>query len=80
MYFDLNDVQNVIDTINAWVTGFLTMVVSVLQGFIPLFYTVSPDGGTTPGSLTIYGVLGLMGIGIGLVYLALNFARGFFLK
>lgn len=80
MYFDIQDVQNIIDTITAWVTGFTVMVVNVLQGFVPLFYTVSIDSGVTAGSLTVFGVLGLMSIGIGLVYMGLNFAKSFFLK
>ena len=77
---DLTDIQTIIDTITAWVDGFVTMVINVLQNFIPLFWVASPDAGVTPGYLTVYGVLGLMGIGIGLVYLGLNFAKRFFLK
>lgn len=77
---DLTDIQTIIDTITAWVSGFITMVIDVLNGLIPVFWVASPDAGVTPGYLTVYGVLGLMGIGIGLVYLGLNFTKRFFLK
>lgn len=78
-YFTNLDVAHIIDTIGAWVSGMTTMVVATLQGFIPLFYTVSTTVDTV-GSLTVFGVLGLMSIAIGLVYLGLNFAKSFFLR
>ena len=72
----MNVVTEVISTITEWVTGFLTMTLAVLNGMVPLFW----DATETTGGLTVFGILGLMGIGIGLVYLGLNFAKGFFLK
>jgi hypothetical protein len=76
----MDAIQVIVDAITAWVGAFVTLVLGVLVDFIPLFYVASPDGGTTPAELTVYGVLGLMGIAIGLVYLGLNFAKNFFLK
>lgn len=66
-------VTEVINTITQWVTGFMTTVIDVIQGMVPLFY----DG---ENGLTILGVLGLMGISIGLVRFGISFVQRFFLK
>lgn len=65
-------VTEVISTITDWVTGFMSAVLNVIQGMIPLFYDEN--------GLTILGVLGLMGISIGLVRFGISFVQRFFLK
>lgn len=65
-------VTEVISTITDWVTGFMSAVLNVIQGMVPLFYDEN--------GLTILGVLGLMGISIGLVRFGISFVQRFFLK
>ena len=65
-------IQEVISAITSWITGFMSAVLDVIQGLIPLFY--NEDG------LTVLGALGLMGISIGLVRFGINFVQRFFLK
>ena len=65
-------IQEVVNTITSWVTGFMGAILDVIQGLIPIFY--NEEG------LTVLGVLGLMGISIGLVRFGINFVQRFFLK
>lgn len=69
----MNIITEIISTIGAWVTGFVGTVLDVFNGLIPLFW----DGTT---GLTVFGVLGLMGIAVGLVKLGLNFVKKMFMK
>lgn len=41
----------------------------------PIFWTAAEDGG---GSLTILGVLAIMGFGVGLVFLLIGVVQNFF--
>lgn len=66
-------VTEVVTTITEWVTGFMSAVLNVIEGLIPLFYDATEG-------LTILGVLGLMGISIGLVRFGISFVQRFFLK
>ena len=58
--------------ISAWVTGFISVIVSALTAFVEVF------SDTTTSELTILGSLALLGLGIGLVTLAIAFVRGLF--
>lgn len=66
LYMDI--ITDVVEVITGWVTGFTTMIINLLNDFIPLFYS-DTDG------LTFFGVLLLFGIGVGLIYFAINFIR-----
>lgn len=64
-------VSEIISELTAWVTGFITLIIDIFTSFIKLFYD------STTG-LTVFGSLALLGMGIGLVYLALNFVMRLF--
>lgn len=66
-------VSEVINTITQWVTGFMSAILDVIEGLVPVFYDET-------AGLTVLGVLGLMGISIGLVRFGINFVQRFFLK
>lgn len=66
-------VNEVISTITSWVTGFMSTIIDVIEGLVPVFYDAE-------SGLTVLGVLGLMGISIGLVRFGINFVQRFFLK
>lgn len=66
-------ISEVINTITQWVTGFMSAIIDVIEGLIPVFYDAE-------SGLTVLGVLGLMGISIGLVRFGINFIQRFFLK
>lgn len=63
-------VTEIISSIGQWVSGFITTIVEAIGSVVPLFY----DADTS--KLTFVGVLALMGLGIGLVTLAIAFVRG----
>ena len=74
----LNVTTDIIQAITDWIAGLITMVVSVIDGIVPLFYVAAV--GATPGYLTIIGTLGLFGIAFGLVMLGIRFVQSFFLR
>lgn len=63
-------VTEIITTITSWVTGFIGAIVGGLEAFVDVFY----DG----TKLTSLGTLALMGLGIGLVTLAIAFVTKLF--
>lgn len=66
-------VTKVLAEITSWVQGFISVVVDAVEGMIPLFYTAE-------NGITILGSLALMGLGIGIVRLGINFVKSFFLR
>jgi len=67
---------DIIAIITEWVTGFVTLIITVFNAFIELFYA-SPDG-IAPEEITFIGVLALMSIGVGVVYLGLGWMKRLF--
>lgn len=65
-------VAQIMTDITAWVTGFIGAIVGGLEAFVDVFY----DG----TALTPLGSLALMGLGIGLVTLAIGFVTRLFKK
>lgn len=65
-------VQEILNTIMAWLTGFWQFINITITEAIKLFY--SND------ALTPLGILALFGLAVGVVYLGLNFVRSFFQK
>ena len=63
-------VTEIITAITSWVTGFIGAIVGALEAFVAVFY----DG----TKLTSLGTLALMGLGIGLVTLAIAFVTRLF--
>lgn len=70
---DGNVVTDILSTITSWLTGFWTLLTSSITSAVGVFWN------TTTG-LTPIGILGLFGVGVGLVYLGLNFVMRFFKK
>lgn len=62
-------VTEIIGSIGEWVSGFITTIVEAIGSVVPLFYDADSS------KLTFVGVLALMGLGIGLVTLAIAFVR-----
>lgn len=61
-------INQVLQTITGWVTGFTTMFVDIFEGLVKIFYTAE-------GGMTLVGTLALAGLGIGLVYFAYKVIR-----
>ena len=61
-------INQVLETVTAWVTGFTTMFVSIFENLVKIFYTAE-------GGVTLVGTLSLAGLGIGLVYFAYRVIR-----
>lgn len=57
-------VVNIFDTIAEIVTGVTSAFLTVFEGIAQVFYTPAVGDGT--GSLTIIGILALLGVGFGL--------------
>lgn len=60
-------VTDIISVITEWVNGFVTLIVDVFTSLVPIFYD------SVEGDVTLVGVLALMSVGIGLIYLGLRF-------
>lgn len=56
----------IIEVLSDWVGGFTTLIISVVQSMIPIFWLEGTG-------LTLVGMLSLMAVGIGLIYLGLRF-------
>lgn len=56
----------------AIVNGFISVLVAGFNGIIQIFYDTTGDSGT----LTVMGVLLLIGLGMGLVFFVFKFIRG----
>lgn len=67
-------IQDILDTILAWLTGFWGFVTTSITEGVEIFYN------STTSELTTIGILGLFGIGVGLVYMGLGFVTRFFKK
>lgn len=65
-------VTQIVNTITEWVNGFTTMVLALFQNMTALFWNA------TDSELTLFGILALFGVGIGLVYFGLRFIRSMF--
>ena len=61
-------INQVIETVTAWVTSFTTMFVSIFETLVGIFYKA--DTG-----VTLIGTLALAGLGISLVYFAYKVVR-----
>lgn len=67
-------VEQIFTTLGNIATGFANLVVSLFNAVVAIFYT-APIGEETTGTLTVVGVLALIGVGTGLVIWAFNFIR-----
>ena len=67
-------VEQIFSTLGNIATGFANLIVSLFNAVVAIFYT-APSGSETTGSLTIVGILALIGVGTGLVIWAFNFVR-----
>lgn len=65
-------VTEIIQVITSWVTGFIGAIVDGLEAFVAVFYD------SAASTLTPLGTLALMGLGIGLVTLAIAFVTRLF--
>ncbi len=65
-------VTEIISAVGAWITGIFGWVGNAITGVTTIFY----DG----ESLTIVGVLLLFGLGMTLVFFAINFIKGLIRK
>ena len=61
-------INQIIETVTAWVTSFTTMFVSIFENLVKIFYTAE-------SGVTLIGTLSLAGLGIGLVYFAYKVIR-----
>lgn len=66
-------VSEIFETLGSIVSSFVTMLVSLFESVVDIFYT--PGTGEAPGELTIVGVLMLIGLGTGLVIWAFSYIR-----
>lgn len=66
-------VSEIFETLGSIVSSFVTMLVSLFESVVDIFYT--PGTGDTQGELTIVGVLMLIGLGTGLVIWAFSYIR-----
>ena len=69
----VNFVSEIFETLGGIVSSFVTMLVSLFDSVVDIFYTPGTDGGA--GELTIVGVLMLIGLGTGLVIWAFSYIR-----
>lgn len=67
-------VEQIFTTLGNIATGFAGLVVQLFNAVVAIFYT-APTGNETTGTLTIVGILALIGVGTGLVIWAFNFVR-----
>lgn len=67
-------VEKIFETIGSVITGFMANVSSAVNGIGALIWTPAESG--TGGSLTTFGTLCLLGLGIGIVYWAFGLIRG----
>ena len=61
-------INQILQTVTGWVTGFTTMFVDIFESLVKIFYTAE-------GGITLVGSLSLAGLGIGLVYFAYKVIR-----
>ena len=61
-------INQILETVTAWVSGFTTMFVTIFENLVKIFYTAE-------GGITLVGTLALAGLGIGLVYFAYRVIR-----
>ena len=61
-------INQILETVTAWVSGFTTMFVTIFENLVKIFYTAE-------GGITLVGTLALAGLGIGLVYFAYKAIR-----
>lgn len=67
-------VTQIFNTLAEIVSGFVELLVSLFENVVKIFYT-APTGSETTGSLTIVGILALVGLGTGLVIWAFKYIR-----
>lgn len=56
------------------VASFVEMLVELFENAVKIFYT-APSGSNTTGSLTVIGILALIGLGTGLVMWAFKYIK-----
>lgn len=56
------------------VSSFVDMLISLFESAVKIFYT-APSGSNTTGSLTVVGILALIGLGTGLVMWAFKYIK-----
>lgn len=66
-------INQLFEALASIVDGFVTMLVSLFNSVVDIFYTAGADGGA--GELTIVGTLMLIGLGTGLVIWAFRYVR-----
>ena len=64
----------IVNAITSVFSAIMTWLLGALGDGMPLFYEASESGG---GELTFLGVLAVMALGIGVVFLIINVVKGF---
>ena len=67
-------VKGIFETLGEIVTEFVTLLVSIFENVVKLFWTPAAEG-ATGGQLTVLGVFLLIGLGTSLVIWGFNFIR-----
>lgn len=67
-------VEQIFEVLGNIANGFAGLIVDLFEAVVAIFYTAPAEGATT-GSLTIVGILMLIGVGTGLVIWAFRFIR-----
>lgn len=67
-------VTQIFSTLGDIATGFASLLVDLFGAVVSIFYT-APSGSETTGSLTVVGILMLIGLGTGLVIWAFKYIR-----
>lgn len=65
-------VSDIVNVITEWVNAFVTLIIDVFTSLGPIFYD------PVAGEVTLVGILALMSVGVGLIYLGLRFILGLF--
>ena len=68
-------VEQIFTTLGNIATAFANLVVDLFNAVVSIFYTAPAQGESGTGTLTIVGILALIGVGTGLVIWAFNFVR-----
>lgn len=67
-------ISSIFTELTAIINAFVTMLVSLFEKVVDIFYT-APTGGTGTGSLTVVGTLALISLGTGLVIWAFHYVK-----
>ena len=67
-------VTQIFSTLGEIASGFASLLVDLFGAVVSIFYT-APTGSETTGSLTVVGILMLIGLGTGLVIWAFKYIR-----